>query len=123
MTLIYRVEHDEYKHGPYRDHDYALWHGQPNRPEHPDPEDDFDTDAWDDRSYVFAFASLRQLRDWFKPAELRRMRRRDFIVRYYDVPAGEIIVGRSQVAFPGNRKSYPHGPLFMLRLRTHGEKK
>ena len=115
MTLVYRVEHKEYAQGPYRDYDYRHWHGlymalsHEGSIKHPPPEYDFATDAWQDPSNKFGFASLQQLYNWFNPAELRRLRKHGFIVRYYDVPANDIIIGGKQVAFPGKRKSYPCG--------------
>jgi hypothetical protein len=104
---IYRVEHHEDGQGPYCKHGYDFWHRQDARHRHPVPFDDFDLDP---PSYAlkFGFSSPKQLTAWFTPAELRLLRRHGFIVCVYDVPDADVIVGRSQVAFPG--EEYPHGP-------------
>ena len=109
--LVYRVEHREYGQGPYRDHDYTHWHHSYSLDGHPDPERDFPTKAWRDKANKFGFSSLQQLRDWFTATELYRMREAGFHVVVYDVPAADVIIGGSQVAFPGKRISYSYGPL------------
>jgi hypothetical protein len=108
--LIYRVEHQEYGHGPYSNHGYDFWHRRDARHRHPVPADDFDSDLRSDVYWKFGFSSPEQLTAWFTPAELRLLRRHGFIGRVYDVPDTDVIVGRSQVAFPGKKRSYPHGP-------------
>jgi hypothetical protein len=103
MPLIYRVQHPESGYGPYWHQIYEYWHGPVTLHRHPDALDD--VDGWKDKNnkfeYIFGFSSLEQLDAWFTAAEQRRLRKHDFVVCVLDVSAFDILVGRSQVAFPG----------------------
>ena len=69
-----------------------------------------------DKGNRFGFISLKQLNAWFTAAELRKLEQHGFCVYEYDVPDSDIIFGRSQVAFPRGRKSYPRRRIRIARV-------
>lgn len=113
---IYRVEHGVSHHGPYAHHDHnnpeatarlknALYINSLSAYKHPIPEEDTLLWPWcelplkaQQEEYIFGFASLDQLLDWFDSLELRQhLRQEGFIIAQYETE--NVYIGSKQVIF------------------------
>jgi hypothetical protein len=102
-VLVYRIEHWEEGYGPYWSKRFTVDVSH----DHLAPKDDFATDAWKHPDHKFGFRSLAELYAWFDRREVRALREQGFHITVFDVPDSAVTPGRSQVAFPGWRETYP----------------
>lgn len=96
---VYRVEHSEYKIGPYQG--MAMGHDDWSdywSYRHPGPRSDgLDFPISD--SYFFGFKSIRQLLDWFLLWDLWKWRKKGFAVYRYSIADEHVRIGGHQLVF------------------------
>lgn len=100
--IIYRVEHEESRSGPYNqeckevheEHNYGE-----SRPAHPSPSED---SIFFKEKDIFGCPSLELLRTWFEPWSAKPLARDGFVVAAYTIDEGLVKVSSSgmQCAFP-----------------------
>lgn len=136
MPTVYRVECPQCRSGPYSclcrptmaDTEQSLRRAinegyRPSR--HPLPEDDgLMIHQWR-ACTLFGFASRKQALDWFRTdAEHRVFAQAGFRVLEYDIADDDLLVGRHQVVFDGDRATQiaAHDPItFFSASQTHEE--
>lgn len=112
--LVYRIEHEKTRRGPYNpgklpdDHTapydrlgvYSRYSGDSTV--HPAPDRDGITDnAWTFPEHLyFGFASPEQLADWFSEGFVEEAAEAGFVVSVYYAHLTDVLVGGHQVAFP-----------------------
>ncbi len=101
---VFRIENSNGT-GPYRHSEIGseLCRINSGTTNHPGPSSDKDSEGkplcnflWQDRSYIFGFASLEQLLAWFLD-ELELLRSHGFVVSVYE--SSQVVEGRFQVIF------------------------
>lgn len=96
---VYRIEHREYKTGPYMGGAVNSYDSRYFGVKCPGPIEDGISRSEFASDHYFGFKHMRQMITWFRVRDIFRMRKRGFRVYRYKVDRSHVLLGNSQVAF------------------------